>query len=593
MSFLILGCTEDEFINSNSEDAHQVDNGLPTLEKVSFDQFLSTSNFEASYEFQDQSTTTTQSTNDSNYYDVSLDKINQVSKGQTISYTFLIEGKIDDSSAFDNFMIKEDPNGDLSYYIIAYTENASGSSFPYSAVTKPIDESDMEYTTNAIRLKVMPIDEGGGGSGDEDLPSSPVGSPYYPYNCDGTVIMYYATVSLCNCCNHLPRECNGCDKGWHDVVVPYYYCESHDDGGENNGGGNDGGSGDGNDGGTPPAGGGGDSQESPTISSPNHDITVEDPEDCPGLEGDLNGDCILDYFEAFVLGLDSDQISWWNDEASETQKIEIEAFLENNKESGVYTQEAKAFAEAAIKAWRENNGADVDFAYQVIVDDSFKQNECLMDVYEAMGEAPTFDGYLKNFDSEMSVANLTFTTGVHPLYPDATAVTDGPQNYLIQIMFNTNKLNRPSLDVARTFIHEMIHSEMYRLLLSKAQTPEIPWSKQFIESMENDYPGLYDYYMRYYYDMPNGVPLGDPMHEMMAQHYRTIIENALREYDNSYPDDVYEALSWVGLKGKGNLDASTGLTPSSTKAWEAVPLSERLYLNQKYEDFNEQNPNCQ
>jgi hypothetical protein len=261
-------------------------------------------------------------------------------------------------------------------------------------------------------------------------------------------------------------------------------------------------------------------------------------------------------------------------------------------ESGL-TQEAKEFGELAVEACV--NYGEVDFEEQVILDKSFIDNDCLYGVYEAMGKATKFKEYLQNFDDNFTnpVANLRLTTGVHPVFPNATAVTDPPENYLIKIMFNPNQLNRPSLDVARTFIHEMIHAEMYRLLLSKAQQGEIPWGKQFIESLVNDYPGLYDYYMRYYYDMPNGIPLGDPQHELMAQHYRNIIENTLREYDNSFSNDVYEALAWVGLKGKGNLDPSTGLTPTSTKAWESVPLSKRLSLNQAYEDFKNQEPNCQ
>ena len=172
-------------------------------------------------------------------------------------------------------------------------------------------------------------------------------------------------------------------------------------------------------------------------------------------------------------------------------------------------------------------------------------------------------------------------------------------------MFNPNQLDRPKLDIARTMVHEIIHAEMYRLLLSKAQQREIPWSKQFIESLVNDYPGLYDYYMRYYYyDMPNGIPLGDPQHEMMAQHYREIIENALREYDGSHSDDTYKALAWIGLIGDSPINPNTGLPPNPTKASEAKSKQYRLdILNNlrafyrttqivKNEKFYNDNPNC-
>lgn len=113
--------------------------------------------------------------------------------------------------------------------------------------------------------------------------------------------------------------------------------------------------------------------------------------------------------------------------------------------------------------------------------------------------------------------------------------------------------------MARTFIHEMIHAEIYRKLLSLAKQGSIPWSPTFIKSIRNDYSGLYDYYMRYYYNMPSGILPGDPQHQMMAQHYRNIIINAMKEYDNSHPNELYENLSWIGLMGSGQVNPLIGL----------------------------------
>src|SRR5690554_3371762 len=55
------------------------------------------------------------------------------------------------------------------------------------------------------------------------------------------------------------------------------------------------------------------------------------------------------------------------------------------------------------------------------------------------------------------------------------------------------------------------------------------------------------------------VPPGDPQHQMMAQHYRNIIINAMKEYDNSHPNELYENLSWIGLMGSGQVNPLTGL----------------------------------
>lgn len=93
--------------------------------------------------------------------------------------------------------------------------------------------------------------------------------------------------------------------------------------------------------------------------------------------------------------------------------------------------------------------------------------------------------------------------------------------------------------------------------------------------------------------MPNGIPFGDPQHEMMAEHYRDIIKDALREYDNSFSDEVYEALAWVGLMGRGQIDENTGLPPNPTIAWQSVSLQERLSIINVYKDFKDNSPNCQ
>ena len=216
---------------------------------------------------------------------------------------------------------------------------------------------------------------------------------------------------------------------------------------------------------------------------------------------------------------------------------------------------------------------------QIVIDTTFVNNPCLIAIYEQMGGAATFKDHLKDFDGDFSIADLNFTVGVHPDFPSASAVTNPPDNYMIEIMFNPNQLDRPILDVARTMIHELIHVEIYRKLLSLSQQGSIPWSEDFIHSIRNNYPGLYDYYMRYYYDIPEGVPPGDPQHQLMAQHYRDVIEQALREFDDSQTDEIYAALAWTGLK--------------NTVAWNNLSPEEQNTINQIRAIFLATHPDCQ
>ncbi|WP_395064525.1 hypothetical protein [Flavobacterium sp.] len=72
----------------------------------------------------------------------------------------------------------------------------------------------------------------------------------------------------------------------------------------------------------------------------------------------------------------------------------------------------------------------------------------------------------------------------------------------------------------------------------------------YITNLKNDFPGLFDYYMRYVYNISASEQISDPHHEAMAQHYREIIVNALKVFDNnSHTDQFYNALAWTGVMG--------------------------------------------
>lgn len=262
--------------------------------------------------------------------------------------------------------------------------------------------------------------------------------------------------------------------------------------------------------------------------------------------------------------------------------------LNEQEESSPETLEFLRQAIIARKA-----GGNVEYWSRVIVDKSLKDNPCLYGVYTKLGQAPTFDTYLKKFDNKFSMTNLRLSAGVSSALPDANAVTTEPQNYLINIMFNPTKLKRPQLDIARTFVHELIHAEMYRKLLSLAGQPNIPWTKTFIMSIKDDYLGLYDYYMRYEFNVPLGQSPSDAQHELMAQHYRQIIVQVLKQFDNTQTSETYDALSWIGLMGNGSLDKATGLTTNPTKAWANVSQAERLKIINIRNNFINSNQPCQ
>ncbi len=214
----------------------------------------------------------------------------------------------------------------------------------------------------------------------------------------------------------------------------------------------------------------------------------------------------------------------------------------------------------------------------VITDASFSNNPCLASVFAKLGGSATFQKYLRNFDGSFSVANLKLSAS-STLGNNVNAETTSPINYLININFNENNLNRPALSIARTFIHEMIHAEIYRKLLSVAGQPQIQFNTNQLNQLRNDYPGLYDYYMRYEFNIAPGQNPSDAQHEAMATHYRSIIIQTLKQFDNTLTNETYEALAWEGLK--------------NTVAWKKLSTEKQNNISSTISNFNSKNSNCQ
>lgn len=233
------------------------------------------------------------------------------------------------------------------------------------------------------------------------------------------------------------------------------------------------------------------------------------------------------------------------------------------------------------------------FLDKVIIDSTFQNNPCLINIYNKLGGGATFQEYLSKFDGKFSIADLKLSVGIYAKHPEATAATFPPVNKLIEIRFNPTKLGTPQLNIARVFIHEMIHAEIYRELLSVAGTPNIPWSADFINSVKDDFKELSDYYTRFKYNVPLGQQPSDAQHELMADHYRDVIIQAMKEFDPTQSNETYSALSWIGLMGSGKIDDVTGLPPLPTVAWKNISQAQRIQLLNIFYNFRDTNTPCQ
>ncbi|WP_139225557.1 hypothetical protein [Flavobacterium succinicans] len=194
---------------------------------------------------------------------------------------------------------------------------------------------------------------------------------------------------------------------------------------------------------------------------------------------------------------------------------------------------------------------------QIIVELTGKV-KCIYD--KLMNSNSGFKNAIQKFDGEFPVSHLKFINTTS-LPNNINATTHPPLNYLITIEVNDNNLSRPNLSIARTLIHETIHAEMFRKILSILENGGDlngltidEWNQKL---SNGDYLGIYDYYSRFGI---NGM-----QHKQMAAHYRTTISDYLKEFQPGLSESIYASLAWEGLKG--------------TTSWNLLPLSEKNAIN--------------
>lgn len=178
---------------------------------------------------------------------------------------------------------------------------------------------------------------------------------------------------------------------------------------------------------------------------------------------------------------------------------------------------------------------------------AFKNNKKLNKIYNDIKTKGLFKFYLQKFEPKFSVAHLLFDyKKLEDEDSDKLAVTNSPENYWIKIEFNKNLDwdNIPNIVIADTFMHEMIHAEIFRKLLSEVSiNGKINVDKIKLMINEKNYPGLFDYYVQ------NVRGSQSQQHEMMAASYVKVMVGFLKElYGNEYSNEEYETVVWLGLK---------------------------------------------
>jgi hypothetical protein len=169
-------------------------------------------------------------------------------------------------------------------------------------------------------------------------------------------------------------------------------------------------------------------------------------------------------------------------------------FLQDNKRKsgqmlqylingGECSDEASEFSELAVKAWLEDG--EVDFVNEIIKDSTFIANDKINCTYNKISQNSTIKNLLEDFTGEVSQNALIFK-----VVPDLDCTSDGDidegcttdnlesdNSVLIRIDQDyINSIQTPTLFLAQTIIHEVLHANLYLALynLSNGNPTNLP-----------------------------------------------------------------------------------------------------------------------
>ncbi len=252
----------------------------------------------------------------------------------------------------------------------------------------------------------------------------------------------------------------------------------------------------------------------------------------------------------------------------EEMAYNLRVFAYQNSPSGNINNEVLAFIKEALEAVK--NGGEIDVEDKIINELTGKA-KC---VYDKLKNSSTgFKNMIKKFDGDFPVSHLKLIIN-NNLGNSTFGETQPPINFVTEIQINGGKISNISdLGAAITIVHELIHAEIYRKMLSAAKKGDLnnrKWTRveaeNYVKSLKNNFPGLYDFYVERWHPTWN--------HNLMASHYRKVITDIIEDFDGKkLSRSTYEELSWAGL---GELEGN-----QSTIAWKNLKDSKKQNIKNK------------
>ncbi len=445
------------------------------------------------------------------------DEINRIVIDNVITWTFQTESPVLETSDFENFLVKKH-NGVFTYFLVSYefTDLTDSETLYEKATSYVISEEylsleDLNLSSRDAFDWVFPNDGSGTGSG----PCESI-LVYDHCNLGGNADGHWPVLQ-----NDGVTYCSGSPL----LYIDFSHCENYgvpDSPVGDPVGGDDGSNGDqliGGGGGN--SGGDGDT----TLTAPVGIMHSEMPCD-PRPEGDLNGDCMLEFYEVCLIdiGVRGLSINILN---------QIKDFINTNG----CNEQTQNFIELAIDAL-DGDGIDdgeVDFE-EKIINELTGEEKC---IYNKLKNLDLFKRTIKKFE-DSDTYNLILKYGNCSNTDIACTGAGDISNGNISIIFETT-VNSLPLEFASIILHEGIHAELFKYI------------DEYTQGLD---PNERENLLFYYFEAKKSV---DPryvdalaQHQHMADNYARPIAEAIRRLDNnSYPLEYYMGYGWDGLRKYG------------------------------------------
>lgn len=162
--------------------------------------------------------------------------------------------------------------------------------------------------------------------------------------------------------------------------------------------------------------------------------------------------------------------------------------------------------------------------------EEFDSNDCVKEIWNTMKESDVGYETIKNYIGEHPTAELCLN--IKDLGGDVNGNTSTTGTYsdpVITINLNSQNLERSKLSIARTLLHEMIHAELYGMVIEARGYDNF---HNYSQNYNNDFLAVWNYIEEF--------SINGWQHEYMADYYIRYISTGLQKLEKYYVSESFK-----------------------------------------------------